>query len=57
MSVIVVFLRPLGLRLANPDMVKVVKKYTDHDLDAVVEYMASITMPGSMCAAKPAKKK
>lgn len=44
-------------RNANPDMVKIVKKYSDHDLDAVVEYMASITMPGSMCAAKPAKKK
>lgn len=44
-------------RNANPDMVKVVKKYSDRDLDAVVEYMASITMPGSMCSAKPAKKK
>ena len=44
-------------RNANPDMVKVVKKYSDHDLDAVVEYMASITMPGAMCSAKPAKKK
>ncbi|MBZ0106044.1 MAG: c-type cytochrome [Sulfuricella denitrificans] len=44
-------------RNANPDMVKIVKKYNDHDLDAVVEYMASISMPGSMCKAGPAKKK
>lgn len=39
-------------RNANPDMVKIVKKYNDQQLDAVVEYMASISMPGSMC--KPA---
>jgi len=42
-------------RNANPDMVKIVKKYTDRELDAVVEYMSSISMPGSMC--KPGKKK
>ena len=47
-------------RNANPDMVKVVKKYTDNDLNAVVEYMASLSMPGQMCktvASAPAKKK
>ncbi len=42
-------------RNANPDMVKVVKKYSDRDLDAVVEYMASLSMPGAMC--KPDGKK
>ena len=36
-------------RNADPHMVAVVKKYSDQDLDAVVEYMASLTMPGSMC--------
>jgi len=44
-------------RNANPDMVKVVKKYSDRDLDAVVEYMASLSMPGSMCKPTAAKKK
>ena len=42
-------------RNANPDMVKVVKKYSDRQLDAVVEYMASLSMPGQMCKAAPAK--
>ncbi len=43
-------------RNANPDMVKIVKKYNDQQLDAVVEYMSSITMPGSMCKAGAKKK-
>ncbi|BCB27705.1 hypothetical protein SKTS_25910 [Sulfurimicrobium lacus] len=43
-------------RNANPDMVKIVKKYSDKDLDAVVEYMSSISMPGSMCKAGAKKK-
>lgn len=43
-------------RNADPDMVEVVKKYGDRDLDAVVEYMASLTMPGAMCKAGPAYK-
>ena len=29
-------------RNANPDMVEVVKKYTDEDLDAVVDYMSRL---------------
>lgn len=33
-------------RNANPDMVKVVKKYTDAELDAVVDYMSRLEMPG-----------
>jgi cytochrome c553 len=44
-------------RNANPDMVKIVKKYTDRELDAVVEYMSSLSMPGSMCKAGAKKKK
>lgn len=43
-------------RNANPDMVKVVKKYTDNDLSAVVEYMASLSMPGQMCKSGGKKK-
>jgi cytochrome c553 len=48
-------------RNANPDMVKVIKPYTNAQLVAISAYQASLTMPGSMCkagAAKaPAKKK
>lgn len=44
-------------RNANPDMVKIVKKYSDKELDAVVEYMSSLSMPGSMCKATGKKKK
>ena len=32
-------------RNANPDMVTVVKKYTDEDLDAVVDYMSRLEWP------------
>ena len=32
-------------RNANPDMVKVVKKYSDADLDAVVDYMSRLEWP------------
>ena len=39
-------------RNANPDMVKIVKKYSDRDLDAVVTYMSTLTMPGTVCAEK-----
>jgi cytochrome c553 len=42
-------------RNANPDMVEVVKKYSDKDLDAVVEYMASLSMPGAMCKGRLGK--
>lgn len=44
-------------RNANPDMVKIVKKYSDRDLDAVVTYMSTLTMPGTLCAEKGAAKK
>lgn len=41
-------------RNANPDMVKIVKKYSDRDLDAVVTYMSTLTMPGTLCPEKKA---
>ena len=44
-------------RNANPEMVKIVKKYSDRDLDAVVTYMSTLTMPGTVCAVKAAGKK
>lgn len=46
-------------RNANPDMVKVIKPYTNDQLVAISAYQASLTMPGSMCKPKaaPAKKK
>jgi cytochrome c553 len=47
-------------RNANPDMVKVIKPYTDAQLVAISAYQSSLSMPGSMCKAKaaaPAKKK
>ena len=44
-------------RNANPDMVKIIKKYNNEQLVAISAYQASMTMPGSMCAAKPGKKK
>ncbi len=43
-------------RNANPDMVKIIKKYDNAQLVAISAYQASLTMPGSMCAAKPAAK-
>lgn len=41
-------------RNANPDMVKIVKKYSDKDLDSVVTYMSTLTMPGTLCPEKKA---
>ena len=39
-------------RNANPDMVKIIKKYDDKQLVAISAYQSSLSMPGSMC--KPA---
>lgn len=39
-------------RNANPDMVKVIKPYTDDQLVAISAYQASLTMPGAMCKPK-----
>ncbi len=44
-------------RNANPDMVKVIKPYTNDQLVAISAYQASLAMPGSMCKPKGAKKK
>ena len=42
-------------RNANPDMVKVIKPYTNEQLVAISAYQSSLVMPGSMCKAGPAK--
>jgi cytochrome c553 len=42
-------------RNANPDMVKVIKPYTNEQLVAISAYQASLSMPGAMC--KGGKKK
>jgi hypothetical protein len=42
-------------RNANPDMVKVIKPYTNEQLVAISAYQASLSMPGSMCKAGAAK--
>ncbi|MDD2662920.1 MAG: c-type cytochrome [Dechloromonas sp.] len=44
-------------RNANPDMVKVIKPYTNDQLVAISAYQSSLKMPGSMCAPKAGKKK
>jgi cytochrome c553 len=46
-------------RNANPDMVKIIKPYTNEQLVAISAYQSSLSMPGSMCKPKAgaAKKK
>lgn len=44
-------------RNANPDMVKIIKPYTNDQLIAISAYQSSMSMPGAMCKAKPGKKK
>ncbi len=46
-------------RNANPDMVKVIKPYTNDQLVAISAYQSSLVMPGAMCKPKSgaAKKK
>ncbi|MCK6389470.1 MAG: c-type cytochrome [Azonexus sp.] len=44
-------------RNANPDMVKVIKPYTNDQLIAISAYQSSLVMPGSMCKPKAGKKK
>jgi len=41
-------------RNANPDMVKVIKTYSDDQLVAISAYQSSLSMPGAMCKAKAA---
>ncbi len=43
-------------RNANPDMVKVIKPYTNEQLVAISAYQSSLAMPGSMCKPKGGKK-
>jgi len=43
-------------RNANPDMVKIIKKYDDKQLVAISAFQSSLSMPGAMCKS-PAKKK
>lgn len=44
-------------RNANPDMVRIIKPYTNEQLVAISAYQSSMTMPGAMCKAGKAKKK
>jgi cytochrome c553 len=44
-------------RNANPDMVKIIKPYTNDQLVAISAYQSSLSMPGSMCKAKGGAKK
>jgi len=44
-------------RNANPDMVKVIKPYTNEQLVAISAYQSSLSMPGAMCKPKAGKKK
>jgi cytochrome c553 len=43
-------------RNANPDMVKVIKPYTDDQLVAISAFQSSLSMPGAMCKASAKKK-
>ena len=43
-------------RNANPDMVKIIKKYTDDQLISISAYQSSLVMPGNMCKPKAARK-
>ncbi len=43
-------------RNANPDMVKIIKKYDNAQLVAISAYQASLSMPGSTCKASPGSK-
>jgi cytochrome c553 len=43
-------------RNANPDMVKVIKPYTNEQLVAISAYQSSLVMPGAMCKPKAKKK-
>jgi len=43
-------------RNANPDMVKVIKTYSDKEIDAIVDYMSRLEMPTHDAAPKAKKK-
>lgn len=45
-------------RNANPEMVRIIKKYDDSQLIAIAAYQSSLLMPGKLCKARaPARKK
>jgi len=44
-------------RNANPDMVKIIKPYTNDQLVAISAYQSSLSMPGAMCKPKAGGKK
>ena len=44
-------------RNANPDMVKIIKPYTNEQLVAISAYQSSLKMPGAMCKDSKGKKK
>ncbi|PWB55879.1 MAG: cytochrome C [Nitrosomonadales bacterium] len=44
-------------RNANPDMVKIIKPYTNEQLVAISAYQSSMSMPGAMCKDKTGSKK
>lgn len=44
-------------RNANPDMVKIIKPYTNEQLIAISAFQSSMVMPGAMCKPKAGKKK
>jgi cytochrome c553 len=39
------FIRDGDRRNSNPDMVKVIKSYTDTDMEAVADYMSQLAPP------------
>jgi cytochrome c553 len=43
-------------RNANPDMVKIIKKYSNEQLVAISAFQSSMSMPGAMCKAGAKKK-
>jgi cytochrome c553 len=45
-------------RNANPEMVRIIGKYSNEQLVAIAAYQSSLVMPGSMCKARgPANRK
>jgi cytochrome c553 len=44
-------------RNANPEMVRIIGKYSNEQLVAIAAYQSSLVMPGRMCKARPATRK
>ena len=43
-------------RNANPDMVRIIRKYDNQQLVAISAYQSSLVMPGAMCEVSPRKR-